>query len=53
MRLAQRRVERELRQYDGEPEVRCRPFFRRSRGMGDQSFRSFIQVNLYPRPRDA
>ena len=52
---AERRVERELQQYADPPEVRVAPFLRRhpaTSAQPAQTFRSLIQVNFYPRPRE-
>jgi hypothetical protein len=48
----QRRIERELREYEHPPEIRVAPFFkRRPAQQRTQIFRSLVQVNFYPRPR--
>ena len=51
-KYGQRRIERELRDYQDPPELRVAPLFRRrSEGQRQQVFRSLIQVNFYPRPK--
>jgi hypothetical protein len=52
--MGQRRLQREWNAYQHTPEVRLAPLFGRGRyeRAHAQVFRSLVQVNFYPRPRD-
>jgi hypothetical protein len=51
LRYGEHRLKRELNEYQHPPEIRTGFRFGRPRADRPQVFRSFLQVNLYPRPR--
>ena len=51
-KYGERRIERELCDYQYPPELGVTPFFRRRRHVQRQQvFRSLVQINFYPRPK--
>jgi len=51
-KYGERRIDRELRDYQAPPELRVAPLFRRrQQGQREQVFRSLVQVNFYLRPK--